>query len=126
MLCSIWNVPDGFATLVAGIFVVIAAIIAWQGVQRQIRAAHADVQRQISSVQTIERTKLRLDLYNRRFTIFVSIFDFWKALSDWKDTPEQRAAQTDFLELIRSQAFCSAKNLEFRRPSKSYTVILER
>ena len=109
MLCSIWNVPDGFATLVAGIFVVIAAIIAWQGVQRQIRAAHADVQRQISSVQKIERTKLRLDLYNRRFTIFVSIFDFWKALSDWKDTPEQRAAQTEFFRAYQESGFLFSK-----------------
>jgi hypothetical protein len=110
MLCSILNVPEGFATLVAGTFVVIAAGIAWQAVQRQIRAAHDDVQRQISSAEHIETTKLRLDLYNRRFQIFVSIFDFYEALIGWTGTPEQRAAQTRFFRATRSPGFCSARN----------------
>ena len=81
MLSAIWNIPAGFATLVAGLFVIMAAGIAWWGVQRQIRAT-----------QEIEATKARLDLYNRRFEIFVSIFDFYEALIGWKGTPEQRAA----------------------------------
>ena len=94
MLCSIWNIPEGFATLVAGVLVIVAAGIAWQGVQRQI-----------SSAQKIEATKLRLDLYNRRFQIFDSIFDFYEALLGWKDTPEQRAAQTRFFRAYQESGF---------------------
>jgi hypothetical protein len=39
VLCRIWRIPEGFATLVAGLFVVLAAIVAWMSVQRQIRSA---------------------------------------------------------------------------------------
>lgn len=120
MLSSILNVPEGFATLAAGIFVVIAAGIAWlaaqrqiraahDDVQRQIRAAHDDVQRQISSAEHIETTKLRLDLYNRRFRIFDSIFDFYQALMGWKGTPEQRAAQTRFFRAYQESGFLFSK-----------------
>lgn len=42
----IWNIPDGFATLLgalatllAGAFVIVAAIVAWRSVQQQIQAA---------------------------------------------------------------------------------------
>jgi hypothetical protein len=109
MLHSLWHIPDGFATLVAGFFVIVAAGIAWLSVQRQISSAHADVRRQISSAQTIEATKLRLDLYNRRFQIFVSIFDFYEALLGWKGTPEQRAAQTRFFRAYQESEFLFSK-----------------
>ena len=85
MLLSIWHIPEGFATLVAGLFVVLAAALAWMSVQRQIRAT-----------EKIEVTKLRLELYNRRYNIFDSIFDFYEALSGWKGTAEQLAAQRRF------------------------------
>lgn len=94
MLHSIWNVPEGFATLVAGVLVIVAALIAWFGVQRQIRAA-----------QKVEATKLRLDLYNRRFQIFVSIFDFYEALLGWTNTAEQRAARTKFFRAYQELGF---------------------
>src|SRR5208282_4486365 len=45
----------------------------------------------------------------RRFTIFVSIFDFWKALSGWEDTPEQRAAQTEFFRAYQESGFLFSK-----------------
>ncbi len=94
MWYSLWNIPEGFATLVAGIFAIVAAIIAWLAVQRQIRAA-----------QAIEATKLRLDLYNRRFQIFESIFDFYDALHSWKGTPEQKAAHTKFFRAYQESGF---------------------
>jgi hypothetical protein len=109
MLCSIWNIPPGFATLVAGIFVIIAAAIAWRATQQQIRTTHNDIQQQISSVQKIEITKLRLELYNRRFEIFVSIFDFYEALIRWTGTPEQRAAQTRFFRAYQESGFLFSK-----------------
>jgi hypothetical protein len=94
VLCAIWHIPEGFATLVAGLFVIAAAAIAWSGVQRQIRAT-----------QQIEATKVRLDLYNRRYQIFDSIFDFYDALIGWTGTPEQRAAQKRFFRASQEAAF---------------------
>jgi hypothetical protein len=94
----IWNIPSGFATLVAGFFVIMAAGIAWWGVQRQIRATWE-----------IEVTKVRLDLYNRRFQIFDSIFDFYEALLGWKGTPEQRATQMRFFRAYQESGFLFSK-----------------
>jgi hypothetical protein len=39
LLHLIWQIPSGIATLLAGSFVVIGALIAWLSVQRQIRSA---------------------------------------------------------------------------------------
>ncbi|MGD0764546.1 MAG: hypothetical protein ABR929_15445 [Roseiarcus sp.] len=39
LLCQIWHIPSGIATLIAGSFVIIGALIAWFSVQRQIRSA---------------------------------------------------------------------------------------
>jgi hypothetical protein len=38
-LCLLWDIPSGIATLLAGSFVIIGALIAWLSVQRQIRSA---------------------------------------------------------------------------------------
>ena len=97
MLCSLWNIPEGLATLVAGTFAIVAAIIAWCAVQRQIRAT-----------QRIEATKVRLDLYNRRFQIFTSILDFYQALVQWKGTPDQRTVQLNFLRAYQESGFLFA------------------
>jgi hypothetical protein len=91
---AIWHIPEGFATLVAGLLVVVATALAWYSVQRQIRAT-----------ERIEATKLRLDLYNRRYHIFDSIFDFYDALIGWTGTPEQRAAQKRFFRASQEAAF---------------------
>jgi hypothetical protein len=93
-LCTIWHIPEGFATLVAGVFVIVAAAIAWWSVQGQIRAT-----------REIEATKVRLDLYNRRYQIFDSIFDFYNALIGWTGTPEQRTAQTRFFRASQEAVF---------------------
>ena len=97
-LAAIWQIPEGFATLVAGLVVIIAAGIAWWSVQRQIRAT-----------QEIEAAKVRLDLYNRRFQIFVSIFDFYEALIGWEGTPEQREAQARFFRAYQELGFLFSK-----------------
>jgi hypothetical protein len=94
ILCAIWRIPEGFATLVAGFFVIVAAGIAWRGVQRQIRVT-----------QQIEATKIRLDLYNRRFQIFVSIFDFYEALIGWKGSEEQRLMRARFFRAYQESVF---------------------
>jgi hypothetical protein len=38
-LCALWHIPEGFATLMGGLFVVIAAAIAWASVRLQVRSA---------------------------------------------------------------------------------------
>jgi hypothetical protein len=47
VLSHLWNIPDGFATLLAGSFVIIGAVVAWMSVQQQIRSA-----------ETIEKERL--------------------------------------------------------------------
>ena len=60
--CQIWNIPEGFApvlgaaaTLLAGSFVLIGAIVAWKSVQRQIHSAEgiekARLNKEISALE---------------------------------------------------------------------------
>jgi hypothetical protein len=106
---TIWHIPEGFATLIGGFFVLVAAAIAWLSVQRQVSSAQKIFQQQMRSTQEIETNKLRLDLYNRRFQIFVSIFDFYEALIGWKGTPDERAAQTRFFRAYQESGFLFSK-----------------
>jgi hypothetical protein len=107
MLQLIWHVPEGFATLAAGTVAIVAAVIAWFAVQRQIRAA-----------QKVEATKLRLDLYNRRYQIFESIFDFYDALWQWAGTPEQKAAQQKFFRASEEAGFLFSNESGVQRVMK--------
>jgi hypothetical protein len=51
----IWNIPSGFATLLAGSFVIIGAFFAWRGIQHQIRSAEAiETARRTNEVRAIE------------------------------------------------------------------------
>jgi hypothetical protein len=100
---TIWHIPDGFATLLlalatllAGSFVIIGAWIAWRSVQRQIRSLEQMEASRRANEMAIQNEKIRMDLYNRRFEIFVSIFAFYEAMISWKGTPEQIAARNKF------------------------------
>ena len=42
----------------------------------------------------VSREKLRLDLYNRRFDIYLRTLDFWHALGDWKPTDQEKKFTT--------------------------------
>jgi hypothetical protein len=61
-VCSIWNIPEGFATLLtagatlfAGVFVIVGAIIAWRSVQRQIRSAeNIEAMRREHEIRAVE------------------------------------------------------------------------
>jgi hypothetical protein len=80
---KIWCVPPGFATLIAGSFVIVAAIIAWRGVQRQIGS-----QREIESDR--ERRILETGLTAELFCYSASIVE---AVSRWnvraRDAPAE-------------------------------------
>jgi hypothetical protein len=74
LLCRIWHMPDGFATLLValttlltGSFVIGAAILAWRSVQRQIHSAEniekARRDHEITAVET--GFKAELLVYSR-------------------------------------------------------------
>ena len=62
VLCRIWHIPDGFATLVlacatvlAGSFVIVGAIVAWRSVQKQVASAeNIEKARRDSEISAIE------------------------------------------------------------------------
>lgn len=85
-----------FATIVAAIA---AVCVTWRLGQRQATVAQQQAD--------LAGEKLRHDLYNRRFEIFTSIFDFWNAMVSWKETPtpEQQAARQRFFSASEESAF---------------------
>jgi hypothetical protein len=60
----------------------------------------------------LAREKLRHDLYNRRFEIFTSLFDFYSAMILWKEapTPEQQAARQRFFRASEEAVFLFPKD----------------
>lgn len=59
--------------------------------------------------ESVAREKLRLDLYNRRFEIFSSIFDFYEAMISWQGTPAQIVARTRFFRAYQESGFLFRK-----------------
>jgi hypothetical protein len=53
----------------------------------------------------IAREKLRLDLYDRRWKIFTSVFDFYYVMIAWKGTDEQAAVRDKFFMAYQESAF---------------------
>src|ERR1700751_907303 len=105
ILDAIWHMPGGFATLLASLFALSAAILAWRGVQQQMLTSQRITQQQIQSAQAIEATRIRLSLYDKRFKVYISIFDFYNALLDWKATDEQREVQRQFFRAYQEAGF---------------------
>jgi hypothetical protein len=57
----------------------------------------------------LQHEKLRLDLYNRRFEIFDSIFDFYDAMISWEGTTEQKEARKRFFRAYQESEFLFTK-----------------
>ena len=57
----------------------------------------------------IAEQKLRYDLFDRRFAIFNSIFDFYEAMISWQGTPEQLLARTRFFRAYQESGFLFKK-----------------
>jgi hypothetical protein len=83
-LCNLWHMPDGFATLLlacatvfAGFFVIIAAWLAWRGVQRQIRSVeNLERNRHNSEVAAIEAGfRAELIVYSRGLIDATSVWN---------------------------------------------------
>src|ERR1700730_17460833 len=92
------------ATIIAALAAVgVTAYFAWH--QKRIAEEQA----------SIAREKLRHDLFERRWDVFDSIFDFYEAMISWKGTPEQIAARTRFFRAYQnSHFFCSAQSPALR------------
>jgi hypothetical protein len=74
LLCGLWHIPEGFATLLvavatvfAGFFVIIAARLAWRGVQLQIKSGEKlETDRRNTEVATMEAGfRAELIIYSR-------------------------------------------------------------
>jgi hypothetical protein len=90
----------------AFIFTVIGAFIYWI-TQKSIdaRFARGLEDYRHTHAAALQNEKLRLDLYDRRFEIFSSIFDFYEAMTGWEGTPEQKAARTRFFRAYQESGF---------------------
>ncbi len=53
----------------------------------------------------LSREKLRLDLYERRWKIFKSIFDFYYVMIAWTGSDEQKAVRDQFFMAYQESAF---------------------
>ena len=62
-----------------------------------------------SHAAQLQNEKLRLDLYDRRFEIFSSIFDFYEAMISWEGTPEQKEARKRFFRAYQESGFLFTK-----------------
>jgi hypothetical protein len=86
------------ATIVAALVALsVTAYFAWH--QKKIAKEQAD----------IAKEKLRLDLYDRRFEIFSSIFDFHTAVILWEGSPEQQKARQRFFRAYQASGFLFKK-----------------
>jgi len=56
------------------------------------------------------REKIRLDLFNRRFDIYLRTLSLYQELLDWKDTDEQKALVDPFLKASREARFIFPSN----------------
>lgn len=73
-------------------------------------AAH---QKNISFQQKeIAKEKLRLDLFDRRYKVYESIFDYYNALVGWTGTEEQEAANKRFFRAYQESKFLFGKDVE--------------
>jgi hypothetical protein len=103
-VCGIWSgiaMYDVFKDFAGPIATIIAALAAVG-----VTAYFAWHQKRIAEAQaSISKEKLRHDLFERRWAVFDSIFDFYEAMISWKGTPEQIAARTRFFRAYQNSHF---------------------
>lgn len=68
----------------------------------------------VASIGTVQwftaREKLRLDLYNRRFEVYLKALDFMQALMEWSSVPpeQRRPKRIAFIQATRESRFLFA------------------
>ncbi len=91
-----------FAGPIATIMAAFAAVsVTWHFSRHQKKIAEEQAR--------IAGEKLRHDLYDRRFEIFSSIFDFYNAMISWEGTPEQKEARQRFFRAYQESGFLFTK-----------------
>jgi hypothetical protein len=58
------------------------------------------------------KEKLRHDLYEKRWAIFESIFDYYRAMITWERTTEQERAKERFFRSYQQSGFLFSKDVE--------------
>jgi hypothetical protein len=100
--CSQWSNFQRLTGPVATIIAAFAAVsVTWYPARHQKRIAEEQAH--------IAREKLRHDLYDRRFEIFSSIFDFHTAVILWEGSPEQQKARQRFFRAYQASGFLFKK-----------------
>lgn len=80
----------------------------------------------VASIGTFQwitaRDKLRLDLYDRRFEVYLSALDFMQALMMWTSVPvgERLPKRIAFIRASRESRFLFADELRIFRPSRRF------
>jgi hypothetical protein len=101
-----------FAGPIATIVAAVAAI--------SVTAYFARHQKNIASNQAfLAREKLRFDLFEKRYEIFDSIFDFYNAMALWGGTPEQITARTRFFRSYQASPFLFKRSRELQAYSRT-------
>lgn len=92
---------DFFKSFAAPIATITASIVA--GTIAVYFALH---QKNIAFQQKeIAKEKLRLDLFDRRYKIYESIFNYYGALIGWSGTDEQQVVSTNFFRATKEANF---------------------
>jgi hypothetical protein len=110
-----YSVAKDFAGPVATVIAAATAVlVTWRLGSRQAKIAQQQAD--------LAKEKLRHELYNRRFEIVTSIFDFYEAMISWKETPtpEQQAARQRFFRAYQESGFLFTR--ESRIPRFLFTV----
>jgi hypothetical protein len=109
---SVYSVAKDFAGPVATAGAAsVAVFVTWSLGSRQVEIAQQ--QAKIAQQQAdLASEKLRHDLYNRRFEIFTSFFDYYEAVMSWKESPtlEQQAARQRFFRAYQESDFLFTKD----------------
>ena len=66
------------------------------------------------------REKIRHDLFDRRFKIFESVFDFYNVMISWDGTPEQIAVKDRYFKGYQASAFLFSKESGVERSLKDF------
>jgi hypothetical protein len=97
-MCTTYQVLKDFSGAAAAIIAGIAAVcVTYRLGKQQLRLGKEQAR--------VAREKLRLDLYDRRWKVFRSIFDFYYVMIAWTGTDEQKAVRDQFFMAYQESAF---------------------
>lgn len=99
---NIWGIPDGFATLIGGFIVLIAAVVAYIGVVRQVHSQLEAEKRQVSR----DRDHVRVALYSELLMYARLVIDILSLIN--QNHPPKGKNETIIMPLIRAPLLFNA------------------